>query len=401
MSVTNRHGGVESISIVGLLLGIVSLLCTVTAPDARAVEREGDYEQIQKRLLSAEPGDLIELPEGHFELERSLSVMTNSVRIVGEGPSKTVLSFAGQRSGAEGILVEADNVYLEGFTIRDTQGDGLRVHASKGVVVKNLRVEWTHGPRPSNGAYGVYPIRSKNVVVDSVYVQGASEAGIYIGQSEKGRISNSTVTGNVAGIELENTRNIVVTGNEMTGNSVGLLVSEIPDIQKGGGPILIESNKINDNNLENFSANELALTAHYQGVGVMVVAAKQIKIAGNNISNHEVSNVALLNLASTHAPAAHRGYSPTPEDISILENQMEQAGHHDGDRAVLADCALDAYQYDVVWDGNTSRRDIESALSGCPPISIQQLGTTRVLNLMRGQSNRSVNAGFGGDSCIN
>ncbi len=395
-----RHGSVKSGLTAWLGLGVVFLLCIVSAYGVRAVEREGDYEQIQKRLLSAEPGDLIELPEGHFELERSLSVMTDGIRVVGEGPGKTILSFVGQRSGAEGLLVEADDVHLEGFAIRDTQGDGLRVHASKGVVVKNLRVEWTQGARPSNGAYGVYPIRSENVVVDSVYVQGASEAGIYIGQSEKGRISNCTVTGNVAGIELENTRNIVVSDNEITGNSVGLLVSEIPDILKGGGPILIESNTINDNNLENFSANELALTAHYQGVGVMVVAAKQIKIADNNISNHKISNVALLNLASTHAPAAHRDYNPTPEDISILENQMEQPGHHSGDRAVLANIALDAYQYDVVWDGNTSRRDIESALSGCPPISIKQLDALRVLNLMRSQNSRSVNAGFGGASCV-
>ena len=44
-------------------------------------------------------------------------------------------------------------------------------------------MEWTGGPSPENGSYGLYPTRDHDVLVEGCIVRGASDAGIYVGQS--------------------------------------------------------------------------------------------------------------------------------------------------------------------------------------------------------------------------
>ncbi|MCI0570137.1 MAG: hypothetical protein L0Y66_05245, partial [Myxococcaceae bacterium] len=54
------------------------------------------YRKVQAQLIQAKPGDVIELPEGTFHLDRSLSSTVDGVTIRGKGMDKTVLSFKGQ-----------------------------------------------------------------------------------------------------------------------------------------------------------------------------------------------------------------------------------------------------------------------------------------------------------------
>ena len=55
----------------------------------------------------------------------------------------------------------------------------------------NLRTEWTGGPKSTNGAYGLYPVESKDVYIDGCIAIGASDAGIYVGQSKNIIVKNS------------------------------------------------------------------------------------------------------------------------------------------------------------------------------------------------------------------
>ena len=54
-----------------------------------------------------------------------------------------------------------------------------------------LRTEWTGGPKETNGAYGFYPVESKDVLIDGCVAIGASDAGIYVGQSQNIIVKNS------------------------------------------------------------------------------------------------------------------------------------------------------------------------------------------------------------------
>ena len=98
----------------------------------------------------------------------------------------------------------SDRVVLEDFAVEDSKGDGVKSKGSDQITFRKLRVEWTNGPDAKNGAYGVYPVSSKNVLIDGVTVKGAADAGIYVGQSENIVVRNSSAEFNVAGIEIEN-----------------------------------------------------------------------------------------------------------------------------------------------------------------------------------------------------
>ena len=165
---------------------------------------KNDHEKIQEALILLQPGDSLTLQEGIYQFEDGLSLDVDNVTIKGEGQGKTILSFKDQVSGAQGLLVTSDGVILKDFAIEDAKGDALKVIGANGIYMINIRTEWTGGPKSTNGAYGLYPVESKNVLIDGCVAIGASDAGIYVGQSENIIVRNSRAHYNVAGIEIEN-----------------------------------------------------------------------------------------------------------------------------------------------------------------------------------------------------
>ena len=148
------------------------------------------YEEIQEALILAEPGDVIRLTAGTFILEDSLSLDVDNVQIEGEGMHQTILDFKNQKSGAQGLSVTSDNVTLQDFSIHDANGDAIKVKGVENIKFLRVKTEWTNGPDPQNGAYGLYPVESKNVLIDGCVAIGASDAGIYVGQSQNIIIRN-------------------------------------------------------------------------------------------------------------------------------------------------------------------------------------------------------------------
>ena len=176
-------------------------------------------EKLQETLILAQPGDEIILAAGIYEFTDGLSLDVDDIKLSGAGHEKTILSFTGQITGAQGLLVTSDNVVLKDFAIEDTKGDGIKVKGSNGIYFLNIRTEWTGGPKATNGAYGLYPVESKNVLIDGCIAIGASDAGIYVGQSENIVVRNSRAEYNVAGIEIENSNHADVYNNLTTHNT--------------------------------------------------------------------------------------------------------------------------------------------------------------------------------------
>src|SRR5690606_4853028 len=110
------------------------------------------------------------------------TVDVSHVTLRGQGPDRTTLDFSGQQTGAQGILATADAFTMQDLRVLDPEGDGVRVEGADGVVFQNVHVEWSGEPSAANGAYGLYPVQSRNVLIEGCYVRGASDAGIYVGQ---------------------------------------------------------------------------------------------------------------------------------------------------------------------------------------------------------------------------
>ena len=149
------------------------------------------YEEIQEALILAEPGDIIRLTSGTYNLEDSLSLDVDNVQIEGEGMNQTILDFKNQKSGAQGLSVTSDNVTLQDFSVQDAKGDAIKVKGVTNIKFLRVKTEWTNGPKSENGAYGLYPVESKNVLIDGCIAIGASDAGIYVGQSQNIIVRNS------------------------------------------------------------------------------------------------------------------------------------------------------------------------------------------------------------------
>src|SRR5262249_49348000 len=70
------------------------------------------------------------------------------------------------------------------LAIEDSAGNGFKANGIHDLILRRVRAEWTHGPSTKNGAYGLYPVQTQNLLIEDCVVKGASDAGIYVGQSK-------------------------------------------------------------------------------------------------------------------------------------------------------------------------------------------------------------------------
>lgn len=308
------------------------------------------YEEIQKALILSKPGDIIKLGEGVFEFEDGLSLDINNVTISGEGINKTILSFKNQKSGAEGLMITSNGVILKDFAVEDTIGDAIVVKGAKGISFIRVRTEWKGGPKESNGAYGFYPVQSTDVLIDGCIAIGASDAGIYVGQSERIKVLNSIARYNVAGIEIENSFFAEVIGNISEHNTGGILVFDLPDLpQQGGHHILVENNIVRNNDTENFAPEGNIVGNTPNGTGIMVMANQFVEIKNNEIKNNATAGILI---ASYQDEAEDKNYNPIASNVFIHGNSLINNGFNvDKVRASPISEVINGKVPDIIWDG--------------------------------------------------
>jgi len=283
--------------------------------------------RIQTQLIEAEDGVTIEIPEGTFQFDASLSLDgKKNVTIRGAGLDKTVMSFKGQVSGAEGIkITNASNITLQDLTVQDTKGDGIKAQLVEGITFRNVKAEWTNEGKSSNGGYGFYPVQCTNVLIENCSAVGASDAGIYVGQSKHIIVRYSKAYQNVAGIEIENSWYADVYENEAYNNTGGILVFDLPDlIQKEGGFVRVFKNKIIDNNHINFAPKGNTVGKVPQGTGVMILATRNVEVFDNRIVNNISAGTAIVSYYITENPINDKTYKPFPSNIYVHDNFYER-----------------------------------------------------------------------------
>ncbi len=284
--------------------------------------------QMQRQFISIQDGGTIELPEGTFSLPSGLWLDgKNNITIKGAGKDKTILNFGSQISGAEGIkITNGNNITIQNLTVQDTKGDAIKTQFVNGIRFLNVKAEWTRGAHSKNGGYGLYPVQCTNVVIDSCEARGASDAGIYVGQSKYIVVKNSKAWENVAGIEIENSLHADVFDNEATNNTGGILIFDLPDlVQKKGGHIRVFRNHVHHNNHINFAPKGNIVGKVPQGTGVMILATNHVEVYSNEIINNKTVGTAIVSYYITENPIKDSTYYPYPTQIAVYENIYERA----------------------------------------------------------------------------
>lgn len=313
-----------------------------------------DHGKVQGALIDAKEGDVICLKAGTFHFDNQLSLSANKVTL--RGTDGTVLDFSKQTAGANGIEVTGNGDTVESLKIVDTKGDGVRATEVDGVTFRKLHVEWSRGPDTQNGGYGIYPVSSTHVLVENCFTSGASDTGIYVGQSNTIIIRGNESTLNVAGIEIENSSEAEAYDNYCHDNTAGLLVFNLPGLRaQGGKHANVHDNRLEQNNHENFSAPGNILNDAPAGTGLFILAADENQIHKNHISGNQSSGISVLSWYVTQRDdegKADPKYDFYPEGNYIYDNDLSNNGGDPVDRALLiATLAGEKTIADIAWDG--------------------------------------------------
>ncbi|TAM21410.1 MAG: hypothetical protein EPN60_18470, partial [Nevskiaceae bacterium] len=252
-------------------------------------------------MIQAAPGDVIEFGCGYFELTSSLQLTnTEDVLVKGCGKDKTVLSFKGSNS-PEGVLaVNVHGVTVQDLTVLDTGGNGFELRGVDHGTLRRVRAMWSSGGGrqsadpitaenfaerlnvpctdpasqdpavPENflgdttspdytvsklsGRYGIYPVSSENILIEDSESIGASDAGIYVGQTNNAIIKNSRAAFNVFGFEIENVQGGEYASNLAECNTGGFLIYDLDGLRQYGERSRMYGNISRNNNTYNFTS---------------------------------------------------------------------------------------------------------------------------------------------------
>jgi parallel beta-helix repeat protein len=256
-------------------------------------------ESIQDAVDAAAPGSTIMVLPGVYTgtagNDSVVDVQTSGLTITG---SKNAVIDA---TGFEyGIMVGPDvpitaagcpaiavtGFHLNGLTIQNADDSAVRLVGVDGFSMNGTRYL-------DNFEYGPFPVCSKNGEIRDNYASGSNDAAIYVGDDENVDVFDNYVTDSVAGIEIENTFNSVVSGNVLTGNTGGILAFVLPGLpQPFTENVLIEDNEIFDNNRTNTGSGSVGTLP--EGTGILIIGADNVTVRNNEVTGNDSFGIGII-----------------------------------------------------------------------------------------------------------
>lgn len=334
-----------------------------TPPAARVEPGPNAQKQAQTALIKARPGDVVEFAAGRFEFTSTLSLDVSGVTLRGQGPDKTILSFKnqGQGTGGEGLLITSkENVEIHNLAVEDAKGDAIKVRGTRRIFFRNVRTEWSGGPKETNGGYGIYPVLCTDVLIEDCVARGASDSGIYVGQSENIIVRRNRAEQNVAGIEIENSVKADVYDNDATDNTGGILVFSMPDLErKDSHSCRVYKNRVIANNHANFAPKGNIVATVSPGTGMIVMAGDDVEVFDNTIEKNQTAGILVISYILTGRPIKDDKYDPYCEGVTIRDNRFTSNGDHPaGPLREMFGKAFDNALPDILYDGMVDEKKL-------------------------------------------
>jgi parallel beta-helix repeat protein len=279
-------------------------------------------QSIQAAVKAAAPGTTIHVMPGTYN--ETVYIDKDGIRLLGiiQGSERPTLHGKGELNDA--ILFSGNNIVVEGFLITQYKGNGIMSQAGNNYEIRdNIIVD--------TGVYGIFPQLGKNGLIEHNIVSGIEDAAIYVGMSDNTHVAYNEVFDSVAGIEIENSRHAIVESNFVYNNTGGVLAFITPGLPiKTTYDVIIRNNWISDNNTPNFGAPGSTVGGIPAGTGIMVMAADDVVIEGNIITNHKTVGI----IAVDHNTAAQLTNvtvdpesDPNSDGLKILNNTVHNNGY--------------------------------------------------------------------------
>src|SRR5699024_722390 len=137
--------------------------------------------QLLEALAQAETGDTYVLPQGRYNFDRTVEYngMTDNTPVShltfkGAGMDKTIIDTS--NASADGFLINnTDNLIFEDFGIYESNNNALKIKNSDGIIIRRMATVWETDYQSTNGAYGMYPVETQNVLIEDSFVKGSAE----------------------------------------------------------------------------------------------------------------------------------------------------------------------------------------------------------------------------------
>jgi parallel beta-helix repeat protein len=214
------------------------------------------------------------------------------------------------------------------------------VQHARNAVFRNLALRDT-------GLYGVYPVSCTGVTIEKCVASGIADAALYVGQSRDILVRDCEAHDNVTGIEIENSINAVVENNYVHDNTGGILVFILPNnVSKAGRNCRVVGNRVINNNHANFGNPNSIVSNVPPGTGVMVMAADNNEVTGNEIRGNDCYGVAVFSLEVAFPKGTAFDVGATPENNWIHDNTYYDNGRNPA--GALARAGIKGA--DLVWD---------------------------------------------------
>jgi parallel beta-helix repeat protein len=329
---------------------------------------DDDTQTIQSALDNdVKTGNTVCFGPGTYKLTDHIALSgSQNVTFRGTGATRddVLFDFSGQTNGKEGVLVTTDHFTIENLSVKNTGGNGIQVQANDSTF-RNIKVGWDRSVgdagTPVSGGYAIYPTGCVNTLIVDSEVYGASDAGVYAGQCEHVIAHGNDSHGNVLGIEIENTTDADIYDNEVHDNTTGFLLDLLPNLtKKTSTGYLVHDNHVYGNNRPNFAVKGSTAASAASGTGILVLAAKDIEITGNEIEGNDSAPVFIVSydiiaLIGGGGEKADPETNRYPARIYVHDNTYSKNGGAPKDSSALLatgpDGGTKTIDSLVLWDG--------------------------------------------------
>jgi parallel beta-helix repeat protein len=306
-----------------------------------------DGESIQAAVQKAQPGDTIQILPGTYR--ETVYIDKDNIALIGviRGGDWPIMDGESKRNDA--VLYSGDGVRIENLKIIKYKGNAIMGQAGSNFVIR-------HNWIVDTGVYGIFPELGKNGLIEYNVLTGIEDAAIYVGMSDNVHVAHNEVYGNVAGIEIENSRHAIVENNMVYDNAGGILTFITPGLPiKTTVDVIIRNNFIVGNNHKNFGAVGSIVSGVPSGTGIIIMAADDVVVENNVIRDNKNAGVIVVDHKSFANITIDPEADPNPDRVQLLRNLYVNNGYDPiSDIKALMLTALTQQGPDVVAVGGGS-----------------------------------------------